>query len=118
MSCFNCNYKCRYSNLVNLTHDLTFWDEHVEFVEFKEKAKDLEWYEVNIKSIGESYNVDYVATYNIQKNLIKESNFEKIKSHLIIPNELFSKIYEEKQLQFYLKLLFYIQLNFKFYTNN
>ena len=80
--------------LVNLTHDLTFWDEHVEFVEFKEKAKDLEWYEVNIKSIGESYNVDYVATYNIQKNLIKESNFEKIKSHLIIPNELFSKIYE------------------------
>ena len=90
--------------LVNLTHDLTFWDEHVEFVEFKEKAKDLEWYEVNIKSIGESYNVDYVATYNIQKNLIKESNFEKIKSHLIIPNELFSKIYEEKQLQFYMEI--------------
>ncbi len=85
--------------LVNLTHDLTFWDNYIDFIE--NASENLNWYKVNIESIGESYHVDYVATYDINANVIKENSFEKIKSHLIIPKELFSKIYDEKQLQFY-----------------
>lgn len=96
--------KLKSEALRNITHDLTFWDEYVDFIESKEKDRDINWYKVNLESIGDSYDVDYTATYDIEGNLILENSFEKIKSNFTFPKEVFFKIYKEKQIQYFLEI--------------
>lgn len=87
--------------LRNVTHDLTFWDDYVDYIESHEIDRDQNWYKVNIESIGDSYEVDYTATFDIEGNLISENRFEKIKSNFIFPKEVFSKISKEKQIRYF-----------------
>ena len=80
--------------------DVTFWDELVKFT----KTKDKKWYNKYIASQFETYNMDYIAVYDLNNQLINKTNSSKIKTNDFILNGIRSELYKSKLTRFYLRI--------------
>ena len=80
--------------------DVTFWDELVNFT----KTKDEKWYNDFIVSEFESYEMDYIGIYDLDKKLINKTTSNRIKSFDFIPKEMMTVLYESKLKRFYVKI--------------
>ena len=80
--------------------DITHRDKLVTFVE----TKDKKWFDSSIVSVFNAYNIDYIAVYDLQNNLVIKSSTGKIKSDNFLPKEIFKKLYKDKFLKFHVKL--------------
>ncbi|MEO8235089.1 MAG: ATP-binding protein [Flavobacterium sp.] len=80
--------------------DITYWDELVKFI----KTKDKKWFKASIAALLSVYKVDYLGTYDLKGNFIMKVSTSKIKQDKFIPEKVFSKLYKNKLLKFYVKL--------------
>ena len=80
--------------------DVTYWDEFVDFT----KTKNIKWFNTSVANIIDTYNVEYLAAYDIDGNFITKVSTNKIKTKAFIPKEVFDKIREKKNDKFYLKI--------------
>ena len=80
--------------------DVTFWDALVNFT----KSKDENWYNHFIASEFESYEMDYIGIYDLDRNLINKTTSSRIKSFDFIPKEMMAVLYKSKLKKFYLKI--------------
>lgn len=80
--------------------DVTYWDEFVDFT----KTKNIKWFNTSVANIIDTYNVEYLAAYDIDGNFITKVSTNKIKTKAFIPKEVFDKIGEKKNDKFYLKI--------------
>ena len=80
--------------------DITYWDEFVDFT----KTKNIKWFNTSVANIIDTYNVEYLAAYDIDGNFITKVSTNKIKTKAFIPKEVFDKIREKKNDKFYLKI--------------
>jgi signal transduction histidine kinase/CheY-like chemotaxis protein len=80
--------------------DVTFWDELVTYT----KTKDKNWYEKHVASQFETYNMDYIAVYDLNNQLINKTNSSKIKTNGFISNAIMSELYKSKLTRFYLRI--------------
>lgn len=87
------------SNISTIT-DITYWDELVDFI----RTKNKKWFDASLVESLSIYKVDYLVVYDLQSNLVMKASTDKIKLNNFIPKEVFSKLYKEKLLKFYIKL--------------
>ena len=95
-SLFRLNSKTATATII----DVTYWNELVQFT----KTKDEKWYNQYILSEFDSYEVDYVGIYGLDKKLINKTVSSKIKSFDFIPKEMMSMLYKSKLKRFYIKI--------------
>ena len=94
-SLFELNSKTHAATII----DVTFWDELVKFT----KTKDDIWYKKFIESQFESYDVDYIGIYNLDKQLINKTTSPEIKTTDFIPKKVIANLYNSKYTRFYIK---------------
>ncbi|MDD2820892.1 MAG: response regulator [Flavobacterium sp.] len=94
-SLFDLNSKTHAATII----DVTFWDELVKFT----KTKDDIWYKKFIESQFESYDVDYIGIYNLDKQLINKTTSPEIKTTDFIPKKVIANLYNSKYTRFYIK---------------
>ena len=87
------------SNISTIT-DITYWDELVDFI----RTKNKKWFDASLVESLSIYKVDYLVVYDLQSNLVMKASTDKIKLNNFIPKEVFSKLYKDKLLKFYIKL--------------
>jgi len=80
--------------------DVTFWDGLVKYT----KTKDENWYNKYVASQFETYNMDYIAVYDLNNRLINKTNSSKIKTNDFILKEIVSQLYKSKLTRFYLRI--------------
>lgn len=80
--------------------DVTYWDEFVDFT----KTKNIKWFNTSVANIIDTYNIEYIAAYDIDGNFITKVSTNKIKTKAFIPKEVFNKIKEKKNDKFYLNI--------------
>lgn len=80
--------------------DVTFWTEFQLFT----KTKDKKWYDLYIAKEFETYDVDYLAVYDIKNQFIAKTSNAKIKTKDIIPKAVFRPLHQSKLNHFYLKI--------------
>ncbi|MFM9825737.1 ATP-binding protein [Flavobacterium sp.] len=78
----------------------TNWDEFVNFL----SSKNTNWYEDNLANEIETYDVDYLGTYDINKNFVIHTSSSKIKSIDIIPKQVFSVLHKKGLIKFYMNI--------------
>ena len=94
-SLFDLNSKTHAATII----DVTFWDELVKFT----KTKDDIWYKKFIESQFESYDVDYIGIYNLDKQLINKTTSPEIKTTDFISKKVIANLYNSKYTRFYIK---------------
>lgn len=94
-SLFDLNSKTHTATII----DVTFWDELVKFT----NTKDDNWYKKFIESQFESYDVDYIGIYNLDKQLINKTASPEIKTTNFISKKIISNLYNSKYTRFYIK---------------
>lgn len=86
---------------LSILADITFWDELVKFTE----TKNEKWFNEFIGSSIGMYFVEYLGVFDLQGNEIGKKYTSKIKAPLrFISPSLLKKVYEEKNMNFYVKL--------------
>lgn len=80
--------------------DITFWDDLVLFT----KSKNKKWYDKYISGEFESYEVDYLGVYDIDKQMIFKTSNSKIKTKDFIPKEVMIQLYQSKLTRYYTKI--------------
>lgn len=80
--------------------DVTYWDEFVTFT----KTKDIKWFNTSVANIIDTYNVEYLATYDEKGNFITKVSTLKIKTKNFIPKDVFAKLREKKNDKFYIRI--------------
>jgi signal transduction histidine kinase/CheY-like chemotaxis protein len=80
--------------------DVTYWDEFVNFT----KTKDINWFNTSVANIIDTYNVEYLAAYDVKGNFITKVSTSKIKSRDFIPREVFNRLLEKKTDKFYFRI--------------
>ncbi|MES2653688.1 MAG: ATP-binding protein [Bacteroidota bacterium] len=95
-SIFKLNSKTHTASIV----DVTFWDEMVDFI----KTKDTVWYNEYIKAEFLTYEADFIAIYDLKKQLLSNTTSAKFTSVNFVPNEVFDKLHKAKLNRFYMKI--------------
>ena len=85
---------------ISLIGEITFWDELVNFVE----KKNLKWFDDSVAYLVDTNNVDYIDTYNLDKEFITKVSTTKITSQNFIPKEVFPILYKNKIIKFNMKI--------------
>ncbi len=93
--------------LVDLNHEaytgiiteITYWDELVDFT----KNKDAKWLDNSLAYLVDSYKVDYLDVYNIEETFINKLSTQLMRSKDFIPKNVFTKLYKDKFIHFYVK---------------
>lgn len=80
--------------------DVTFWSEFQLFT----KTKNQKWYDLYIASEFDTYEVDYLAVYNIENELIAKTSNDKIKTASFIPKAALTHLFRSKLTRFYMKI--------------
>ena len=80
--------------------DVTFWSEFQTFT----KTKDKSWYDLYIATEFDTYEVDYLAVYDIKNQFIAKTANDKIKTIDFIPKAALKELYQSKLTRFYLKI--------------
>lgn len=95
-SLFRLNSESYSSVIVNVT----YWDEFVDFT----KTKNLKWFNTSVANLLDTYEIEYVATYDINGEFITKVSTLKINTKDFIPKEVFKRVKEKKNDKFYLKI--------------
>lgn len=95
-SLFRLNSESYSSVIVNVT----YWDEFVDFT----KTKNLKWFNTSIANLLDTYEVEYVAAYDVEGKFITKVSTLKINTKDFIPKEAFKRVKEKKNDKFYLKI--------------
>lgn len=95
-SLFKLNSK---THLATIT-DVTYWDDLVRFT----KSKDKKWYDSYILQEFESYEVDFIGVYDLNNQLIMNTNSSNLKTVNFISNDILSQLYKSRLTKFYLKI--------------
>lgn len=95
-SLFELNSKTHIATIV----DVTYWDDLVHFT----KTKDKKWFNKYIVGEFESYEVDYIGIYGLDKHVIVKNADSEIKTVDFIPKDEMDKLYDSKLSRFYLKI--------------
>ena len=86
----------------NITDDLTFWDGHYNYAKRKDHSEKRDiWYLDNIGSMVTTYNIDYVATYDNDQNLIGNKFLDDSRFETLNCQDFFSDVIKEKLTHFY-----------------
>lgn len=85
---------------IALINEITYWDDLVDFVQ----TKNIEWFDNSVVYLIDSYKVDYIDVYTIEKEFVSKASTTKINSKNFIPTEVFSKLKKDKLIKFYAKI--------------
>ncbi|WP_142785476.1 ATP-binding protein [Changchengzhania lutea] len=87
----------------NTVDDLTYWDEHVDFIKRRKSGSEIQddWYGPNVGTMTASYNIDYVATYDMEQNLIADQYTEGFSHKISLSQDFFPYIIKERLTHFY-----------------
>ena len=80
--------------------DLTYWDALVNFV----KTKDTLWYNTHIENEFQTYDVDYIAVYGLDKKYIASTSKPHFKSNDFIPKQAMMHLYKNKFSRFFMQV--------------
>ncbi len=78
----------------------TGWDEFVDFIE----TRDTIWYKDNVGNEIDTYDVDYLITYDKNKKYVIHTASSKIKSFDFIPKQAMTNLHKTDLSRFYLKI--------------
>lgn len=92
--------KLNSESYTSLSIDVTYWDEFVDFM----NTKDLNWFNVSVASVIDTYKLEYICVYDVNGNLVTQVSTPKIKSKNIIPIGIIQKLLKKKVDKFYLKI--------------
>lgn len=81
-------------------NDLTYWDALVNFT----KSKDTIWFNSYIVNEFPTYEVDYIAVYDLNKKFIVESSTPNLKSKDFIPRQAMMHLYKSKFSRFFMQV--------------
>ncbi|WP_264563580.1 ATP-binding protein [Flavobacterium sp. N3904] len=81
-------------------NDLTYWDALVNFT----KTKDTIWYNNYISNEFPTYEVDYIAVYDLSKKFIVKTSKPNFKSENFIPVQAMMHLYKTKFSRFYMRV--------------
>jgi signal transduction histidine kinase len=86
---------------ISILTDITYWDELVKFT----KTKNEKWFDDVIGSSIGMYFVEYLGVYDLEGNEVGKKYTSKIKKPIkFISSDLLKKVYNEKNMNFYVKL--------------
>ncbi len=80
--------------------DYTFWDTFVDFF----NNPDVDWFDESVATLIDSYDIDDVAAYDLDRKLIRSESTVNITSENYIPPSVFPLIYKNRFLKFYIQL--------------
>jgi signal transduction histidine kinase/CheY-like chemotaxis protein len=80
--------------------DITFWDDLVKYTTTKDKI----WFEKHIVNSFESYEVDYIGIYDINKEFISNITTSKVNIKDFIPKGVMVNLNKTKYLKFYMRI--------------
>ena len=95
-SLFRLNSKTSLATVI----DVTYWDELVNYT----KTKEVKWYNKYIESEFDSYEVDYIGVYGLDKKIINKTVSPKFNSIDFIPKEMMAVLHKSKLKRFYVKI--------------
>jgi signal transduction histidine kinase/CheY-like chemotaxis protein len=81
-------------------NDLTYWDALVKFT----KTKDTIWYNNYIANEFPTYEVDYIAVYDLNKKIITRTANPMFETKEFIPVQAMMHLYEKKFSRFYMRV--------------
>lgn len=96
--------KLKSAERYSISVDFTYWDEFIDFIYGEKTPAANLWYEINIGSALENFDVDYFGTYDKNGNLIIENIREKISGSQIISKSVLPYIFKERLTKFYYKI--------------
>ena len=80
--------------------DVTFWSEFQLFT----KTRDKRWYDLYIAEEFDTYDVDYLAVYDVNDQFIAKTSNDKIKTINFIPKAVMTGLFHSKLTHFFLKI--------------
>ena len=95
-SLFELNSKTHISTI----KDVTYWTDLVGFI----TTKDQRWFDEFIVKEFETYEVDYIGIYGLDKELISKVATTNIKTADFIPKSILEKLYKDKLSRFYIQI--------------
>ncbi len=96
--------KLKSAERYSISVDFTYWDEFIDFIYGEKTPAANLWYEINVGSALENFDVDYFGTYDKNGNLIIENIREKISGSQIISKSVLPYIFKERLTKFYYKI--------------
>ena len=81
--------------------DFSFWNEYIDYIYVNKEDK---WFNENIATIIKSYGVDYIATYDENKNLVIDTSSTKINKFELVPRQALLLIDQKKLVKFHVKV--------------
>lgn len=107
------NYSIEINSLIDLQtkmmqqviFDYAFWDEFTNAIEKESKVKGFnqEWFKEHIYHLLESYNLDYLAVYDKNYQLLYKENLDPVNISYTPSKEVLLKLTEENQLNYFYK---------------
>jgi len=87
--------------LENAARDLSYWDIFVDY--FSNPDEDV--FQENIGSTIESYDMDFIASYSLDGERLDFNSVETFDKEMVeLPNGLFEKLYDARNIKFYFKI--------------
>lgn len=80
--------------------DVTYWTDLVRFI----STKDKKWFDEYIVKEFETYEVDYIGIYGLDKQLINTVTTSKIKTTDFLPKSVFDQLYKDRLMRFYIQI--------------
>ncbi|TVZ28062.1 signal transduction histidine kinase [Gillisia sp. Hel_I_86] len=96
----NILFELKSEPLLSTIMDYTFWDDFVDFF----NNPDAEWFDGSVATVIDFYDIDYVAVYNLDKELIRSQSTSNIASENYIPPSVFPLINKNRFLKFFILL--------------
>lgn len=86
--------------LLSTIIDFTFWDEFVDYF----NNLDEEWFDEDVATIIESYDIDYVAVFDLETKLLRSQKTGNIETESFIPQDAFKLLHEKKLIKFHIRI--------------
>jgi signal transduction histidine kinase/CheY-like chemotaxis protein len=92
-------YQIELSSNRTFITEVTYWDEFVDFL----KTKDNKWFKESVSIAFENYDMDYIVTFDVNKNLIIKDGRNDLNINTDILKKSISNIKQGTTIQFYKK---------------
>ncbi|WP_010229678.1 ATP-binding protein [Gillisia marina] len=91
-------YELKSEPLLSTITDLTYWDKFVDYFD----NLDHEWYDEDVASVIESFDIDYVAVYDLDARMLRNQKTANLKTEDFIPPYAFKLLHKEKFIKFHM----------------
>lgn len=85
---------------ISTIKDVTYWTELVKFT----TSKDQKWFQEYIVKEFETYEVNYIGIYGLDRQLINSVAKSDLRSKDFIPKSVFDSLYKAKLMRFYIRI--------------